>query len=224
MKLPVQQGTPEWFAARMGMATASAWKKAMTGAKEWSDTAMGYAMQIAAERIGGVDDDVQTAAMARGSALEGEALDLYEEETFVVVQRGTFHVHDSLPLACSPDAEILGDRYGIVEVKCMKVSKHAAVWHAGECPDEHMVQVQFNLWLTGADYCDFVSYHDGVPKHLQLCVVRVERSEEMILSIESRAKRFLQLVDSISAKLGADLWQPWHITNIQDNVVQGPVS
>jgi hypothetical protein len=217
MRIDVQQGTAEWFAARMGMATGSEWKKAMTGVKEWSDTAMGYAMQLAAERIGGVDEHIETPAMARGSALEADALDRYEEMRFTKVMRGTFHVHDTLALACSPDGELPD---GIIEVKCMKASKHAAVWHGNTCPDEHATQVQFNLWITGAGYCDFVSYHPGVPERLQLCVIRVERDDKAIAAIAERAQRFLALVDSISANLGASAWRPSH-TQLNADVIQG---
>jgi hypothetical protein len=210
MKIDIQQGTPEWFAARMGLATGSEWKKAMSGAKEWSDTAMSYAMQIAAERIGGTDEYIETPAMARGSALESDALDMYEESRFAKVLRGTFHVHERLALGCSPDGETHDG--GIVEVKCMKASKHAAVWHTEAVPDEHHVQVQFNLWLTGAAYCDYVSFHPGVPERLQMCVVRAYPFPEMIDAMQKRAERFLALVDSISDKLGATGWKPYHLT------------
>lgn len=209
-KTIILQGTPEWFMARRGLGTGSAWKNAM-GEKEWTDTAMSYAYQLAAERLGGEDEHLETPAMERGNINEGPALDEYEETLFRTVERRTFHIHDTLNLACSPDGELVdAGRRGIVEVKCMKSAKHLAVVHNKAVPKEHIVQVMFNLWITGADFCDFVSYHPSMRDDLRLCVVRVERHDAFISAMSLRAVKFLAMVDDMVRQRGGVEWQPYH--------------
>lgn len=212
----IEQGTPEWFSARRGLATGSAFKKAMatarTGGKDsFGQTAMDYALELAGERMGGEDEAVETLPMARGTSLEGEALTLYEDTMFNTVRRKLFYVHDSLRCAASPDGMFDEDgKTGVVEVKCMKSSKHAGCWYEQVVPAEHVIQVQFNLWITGADFCDFVSYHPSVREDMRLCVIRMPRSSDLITDISMRAIKFMAKVDEVSRQLGSADWKAYH--------------
>lgn len=204
----ITQHSPEWYAARMGIATASEAARilvrdASKGAATFGKAALEYALEIAAERLGGTDEAFASAAMERGTLLEGDALDAYEERTFREVHRGRFYLCDTMAFGCSPDGVTHdGKRLGTVEVKCMKRSKHAAVWISGKVPDEHYAQVQATMWNVEADFCDFVSYHPGVREDRQLCIVRVDRDAKFLEVFTPRLLRFLSIVEDYSTKLG----------------------
>lgn len=215
----IKQGTPEWHSARRGLATGSAWGKAMQSdatrkADAFGKGAMDYALEIAAERMGGEDENIETHAMVRGSSLEEEAIDTYENAMFNTVQRGSFYVHDTLACGASPDGVIVeGGKVGIVEVKCMKLSKHAACWVDQMPPQEHYAQMQFNMWLIGAEFCDFVSYHPTVKADMRLCVLQVQRDSAYITQIALRAVKFLEKVDQYARALGVADWVPFHVAH-----------
>jgi len=56
---------------------------------------------------------------------------------------------------------------------------------------------------TGAKWCDFVSFDPRVPEDLQLLVVRVERDQEYIDSMEVEVKQFLSEVLDLFNQLKA---------------------
>jgi hypothetical protein len=56
---------------------------------------------------------------------------------------------------------------------------------------------------TGAKWCDFVSFDPRVPEDLQLFVVRVERDQEYIDSMEVEVKQFLSEVLDLFNQLKA---------------------
>jgi hypothetical protein len=51
--------------------------------------------------------------------------------------------------------------------------------------------------VTGAKWCDFVSFDPRVPEDLQLVVVRVDRDQEYIDSMEAEVKQFLDEVKEL---------------------------
>jgi hypothetical protein len=57
--------------------------------------------------------------------------------------------------------------------------------------------------VTGAKWCDFVSFDPRVPDDLQLFIVRVERDDEYIAEMEKEVKEFLQEVDDLHKQLVA---------------------
>jgi hypothetical protein len=56
---------------------------------------------------------------------------------------------------------------------------------------------------TGAKFCDFVSFDPRLPEDLQLLVVRVERDQEYIDSMEVEVKQFLSEVLDLFNQLKA---------------------
>jgi hypothetical protein len=56
---------------------------------------------------------------------------------------------------------------------------------------------------TGAKFCDFVSFDPRLPEDLQLFVVRVERDQEYIDSMEVEVKQFLSEVLDLFNQLKA---------------------
>jgi hypothetical protein len=164
----LQQGTPEWFAARLGIPTASSFSRLITSTGARSKSLEGYAAELAAEVFAGksLDQfDGNNAWMERGKVLEAEAVELYQFITDADVQRVGFCTNDEATAGCSPDA-LVGDGGGL-EIKCLKAESHIAALHYyqkhGKCPSGYVQQVQGSLLVTGRAWWDLCFYHPDVP-------------------------------------------------------------
>jgi hypothetical protein len=111
-----------------------------------------------------------------------------------MVQRVGFLAHDELLAGCSPDGQV-GSYHGIVELKVPKSATHLRYLRAGGVPSDYAAQVTHNLWITGAQWCDFVSFDDRFPASLRLFVVRVQRVQADIDAYQLMARTFLSEVD-----------------------------
>ena len=99
---------------------------------------------------------------------------------------------------------------GIVEVKCLGAVKHAQCLLTGQPPKEFRYQMQFYMWGLGADFCDYVSYHPGMPERKRLKVVKVPRDEDVIALLAKRTEAILVQAATYSYDLGVRDWKPYH--------------
>lgn len=118
----------------------------------------------------------------------------YEALTGNLVRRTGFLVHPDLMAGCSVDGDV-DDFTGIVELKCPKSATHLGYLRTQALPPAHQPQVLHNLWITGAQWCDFVSFDDRFPPPLQLFCVRVPRVEFDVMAYEKTVRTFLAEVD-----------------------------
>jgi hypothetical protein len=148
--------------------------------------------RLALERLTGQpqEDAYVNADMQRGIDLEPVAFNAYEALTGVMVQRSGFLAHTELLVGCSLDGHV-GDFDGIVELKVPRSANHLRYLKGGVMPAEHMAQVTHNLWVTGAAWCDFMSFDNRFPGPLQVFRVRVPRDEKVIAAYEKEATAFL---------------------------------
>jgi hypothetical protein len=192
------QRSPEWFAARAGRLTGSkAWAAIdFTKTKGESAYRRDYRFQLMAERLSGLPepDGFINAEMQRGIDKEPEAVIAYQELTKSNVNLTGFLSHTSLMAGCSLDAHI-GNFEGIVEVKCPKTATHCKYLRMGGLPADYVAQVTHNLWISGAEWCDFVSYDDRLPANMRVFVHRVKRTDVNIPEYEAAALKFLEEVD-----------------------------
>ena len=56
--------------------------------------------------------------------------------------------------------------------------------------------MQAQMSVTGAKWCDFVSFDPRMPERSQLLVVNVHRDSEFILYMEAEIKQFLNEVEA----------------------------
>jgi predicted phage-related endonuclease len=91
---------------------------------------------------------------------------------------------------CSLDAFVSG-RKGIVEAKCPKSATHLEYLRTRKIPNDYYWQCLHNLWVSGADWCDFISYDEAFPEELQYLCVRLERDEAAIEAYAKLASTFL---------------------------------
>lgn len=194
-----EQRSPEWYAARAGRATGSNADCVMAQAKKGNEEAVtrrDYRVRLAVERIVGKsqEDDFLSADMRRGIELEPEAILSYEAFTGNLVRRTGFLTMTDHMVGCSLDFDV-NDFEGFGELKCPKAAIHIEYIRARRVPPPYVKQITHNLWVTDAQWCDFVSYNNEVPEHLQTFVVRAYRNEFDIAGYETALQRFLAEVN-----------------------------
>lgn len=192
------QRSPEWFAARLGRLTGSCAGDMLATIKSGEAAARrDLRTQLVTERLTGEipEPGFVSAEMQRGIDKEPDAFALYEAVTGLVARRTGFLSHNGLLVGCSLDGDV--DNFtGIVELKCPKSATHYGYLKANAVPANHMPQILHNLWVTGAQWCDFVSFDDRFPSGLQLFHQRVGRDETAIAEYEKKALAFLAEVDA----------------------------
>jgi hypothetical protein len=192
------QRSREWFSARAGRLTGSQAKDMLAQIKTGEAAARrDLRCKLVVERLTGIpqEDGYVNADMQWGIDQEENAFAAYEAHTGIVARRTGFLCSDSLMVGCSLDGDVDGFT-GIVELKCPKSATHLSYLREPRAPANHRAQILHNLWVTGAEWCDFVSYDPRFPEHLRLFVVRVPRVEIDILAYSKQAEVFLAEVDA----------------------------
>jgi hypothetical protein len=175
------QGSPEWYEARRGIATASEFAAIL--AKGQGKMRRAYMMRLAAERITGeVQVTYINRHMQRGRELEAEAREYYAWLAEAELQQVGFVRNGDV--GCSPDA--LVGAAGMVEVKTKLPALLLEAMISDGVPSEHWAQVQGGLWVCERQWCDLVCYWPGMPPH----IVRAERDEAYIAALATEVARF----------------------------------
>jgi predicted phage-related endonuclease len=195
-----EQRTPEWYVARAGRLTGSVADNILSTLKSGGEPAgrRDLRIQLAVERITGqaLDwDGFTSKEMQRGIDLEGPARSTYEAETGHIVRTTGFIIWETHPVGCSLDGDI-DDLTGILELKCPKSATHLSYLRDQRLPPAYVAQVTHNLWVTGAAWCDFVSFDDRLPQGLQYFRKRIGRAELDIPSYAIAATKFLAEVEA----------------------------
>lgn len=194
------QGSEEWFAARLGRATASRFSDILATTKTGpAASRANYMAQLVCERMTGkVEESFESTAMKWGTENEPFARMAYEAQTGLIVEETGFIQHPEMLAGASPDGLIGAD--GGFECKCPNTATHIETLLKG-MPAKHIPQVQGCMWLAGRKWWDFVSYDPRMPEKLQLYVQRIQRDEEYIVKLESAVMTFLLEVYSLVIEL-----------------------
>jgi hypothetical protein len=196
IRLDVEQGSGEWFAARLGLPTASCFDKILTSKTlKLSASADGYMHKLLAEQVLGVHlADESSGFMQRGQVMEKRAIGYYELQRDVETAPGGFILRDDRRAGCSPD-RFVGDD-GLLEIKVP-----AAATHIGYLLDEegigYRLQVQGQLWIAEREWCDTLSYHPDMPPAL----VRQERDDKVIDALAAAVDQFCNMMEEAKVKL-----------------------
>ena len=199
---PAQQGSGEWLAARSTRLTASNLSKVLTPAKlEYSKQADSLALVVAAARVFGVyEDSVSTFYTERGLELEEEAREAYSFLTGKKVRQIGLCITDDELFGASPDGLTgEGDDLEVLEIKCPSLAVHLSYLMAATVPTEYRLQVQGEMYATGAKEADFFSYYPGLPTLL----VKVYPDPRVQEAIALAVPKFEALVLEYVAKFEA---------------------
>lgn len=198
----IEQGSKEWLELRLGKVTAS--RIADVLAKGKSGEALSredYRYELVVQRLtGDPGESFTNAAMEWGTATEPQARIAYEAQADVFVEQVPFVLHPTIEwFGCSPDG-LIGDK-GLLEIKCPNSKTHIKYLNAGKPPAKYVPQMQCQMAVTGRQWCDFVSFDPRLPGDLQLFVVRLDRDEDYIKSMEVEVVKFLDEVATMYKQL-----------------------
>jgi hypothetical protein len=192
------QQSPEWFAVKRGVPSASDADKIVTPGGKLSSASAKYIHRLIADlydpEYGG--PSYQNAAMERGNRIEPEARRWLELELDQDIRQVGFCLTDDGRYGASPDG-LIGDA-GSLELKCPMPNTHVAYLMDGGLPDDYRPQVHAQLIVTGREYVQFVSYCPGLPPLL----VKV-RPDDYTKLLRSAITEFLDKYQEAKARIVA---------------------
>jgi hypothetical protein len=180
-----EQGSEEWFRARLGIPTASEFHTVMAKGRDGGDskTRRAYMLKLAGEVLTGeLMDSFSNGHTERGKEYEPDARNLYafmkdcEPQLVGFIRNGS--------KGCSPDS--LVDENGMVEIKTKLPHIQVDCLLSNRLPPEHKAQCQGALWVAEREWIDFVSYWPRLP----LFVIREYRDEEYIAKLAAAVDAF----------------------------------
>jgi putative phage-type endonuclease len=198
----IEQGSEEWFAQRLGKATASRIADIVAKTKAgYSTSRENYCVELALERITGKRQEFYTNdAMKWGTETEPLARAAYEAHTGNIVDEVAMIDHPVIHMSgASPDGLI--DHDGLIEIKCPNSATHIKTMLSGKPDSKYITQMMWQMACTNRKWCDFASFDPRFPAHLQLFVKRIERDDEMINELEASVSEFLDEVAAMVFQL-----------------------
>jgi putative phage-type endonuclease len=195
-----EQGSPEWFLARLGKVTASRFGDVMTKGRggKASKTSESYMAELISERLTGENKFFVSPAVSWGSDHEDDARDCYMWRTSNTVKKVGFATIGERPMI-GASSDGLVDEEGIVEIKCPYTSSnHVKTILSKEVPSEYVYQVQGQMWVLNKQWCDFVSYDPRMPETHRMIVIRVERDDEKIEALAERLDLFCERMEEMT--------------------------
>ncbi len=192
VEIDVEQGSEEWFQARLGLPTASHFSTVMATGRDddgVSLTRQQYLYRLAGEIITGrlAEETFRSRAMERGKEMEPEAVADYEARKGVQVRRVGLGINFSGLKRCgaSPDGLVGFD--GGIETKTMRPDLMIPLLTRGtRMPAEHRAQVQGNMLVWEREWWDFKIYYPGMPDF----TVRVSRDDAYIAELQNQIEIF----------------------------------
>ena len=199
----IAQRSAEWQALRLGRVCGShAAQMLATVQKGEAAGRRNLRAQLVLERLTGKPQErnFQSQAMTDGIEREDGALAKYEELSGRLTRIVGFVSHPTLMVGFSPDAAV-GEFEGLVEAKCPIPATHLDYIESGKVPGDYMKQITHGLWVTGAAWCDFISFQPDFPEEMRLRLVRVHRADVDLKDYEAKLRTFLAEVDQKIATL-----------------------
>ena len=180
-----EQGSPEWFAARAGIPTASQFSTVMASGRGGAEskTRRTYMLKLAGEIITGDPmDSFSNAHTERGHEMEPEARNFYAFRHDVDPQLIGFIRNGNA--GASPDS-LIGEN-GLLEIKTKLPHLLIDVTLRGEFPTDHKAQCQGQLWIAEREWIDLICYW---PK-MEPFIARAYRDEEYIKQLARAVDQF----------------------------------
>ncbi len=186
IKVKCEQGSPEWFAARAGVASTSNFDRIITASGRPSSQQDDYIYELAAEFVTGEKKSIKPSYwMERGTNMEPQAKARFMLEKDKKVEEVGFIYKDKKKLVgCSPDGLVDSDG---LEIKCPAPITHVSYLLQDGCPKQYLPQVQGSMWITGLHHWWFVSFHPDYPVKIEY----VERDKEWMAKLDEIMPAFL---------------------------------
>ena len=191
-----QQGSPEWYRARMGLPTASEFATILAKGRGGGErkTRRTYMLKLAGEILTGDPmENYTNAHMERGKIMEDEARNLYCFLRDADPNRVGFIVNG--PKGCSPDS-LIGEN-GMLEIKTQLPHLLIDTHLSDDFPSEHKAQCQGALWVAEREWIDIAIYWPKLP----LFIKRAFRDEQYIADLAGAVEVFNHELAEIVAKV-----------------------
>jgi len=205
----LEQGSTEWKMAKLGHVSASSIADVMAKGKSGeATTRKKYKVKLVAERLTNqIIESYSNSAMEWGVEQESFARQKYEALNNVLVDKTGFWLHPEIQwLGVSPDGLVNDD--GLIEIKCPNTTTHIDYILDDKVPTEYYKQIQCQLWVTGREWCDFISYDPRLPESRQLFIKRCNRDDAVITEMQLEVLEFLKEVDYLTKILTGEIeWQ-----------------
>lgn len=176
IKFDIEQRSEAWYAIKCGRVTGTRFSALV--AKETTKTYKDLVADITTEIITGrMEETYSNEIMERGIETEPYARREYENIFDVKVEQCGFIIPDEDGkyhewIGISPDGLI---ENGLLEIKCPLMKTHLNYISSGKLPAEYRYQVQGQLFVTGLEFCDFMSHVEGMKPF----IIRVEPDKEL---------------------------------------------
>lgn len=175
-----EQRTPEWFAAKKGVISASEAKTVLMGKSTKGRRLYVERLADDLEGIPNFEDEESPPWFIDGIYYESWARGWYQFKYDVDVEETGFAVHDDYQwIGCSPDG-LVGE-HGLIEIKYRKslttFKKHASI---NNRPAD-FPQMQMQMFVTDRLWCDYINYWRSDDQELeQGHVQRIYRDQSYI--------------------------------------------
>lgn len=199
--LDVEQGSPEWLEARLGLPTASEMHCLLSDGRvcpPFGQGALSLADALVAERFTGLsarkfEGNEHT---ERGHVVEPIAVQAYIDSGHALAQDVfTAGIMLDKGVGASPDRLIGTD--GGLEIKSKHAKGMMTLLRNSKVDSAHITQVQINMWVSGRKWWDYFVYCDGLPPFFQ----RFEPDAKIHKKLDERVPQFLALLDELEQAL-----------------------
>jgi len=180
------QGTDEWHETRKGKFGGTDAALFLVKGKNADEIGAGLASEIYA-KIGELfdqdSDSYLSPAMQRGIELEPVARDSYERDQLCEVTEVGYVSYGDY-FGCSPDGLVGQD--GLIEIKCPMGKEFTRLVLTGQIDAGHLAQMQWNMFVTGRSWCDYVVFHPNFAAGLM--VIRIPKDAVTHQVFETKTK------------------------------------
>lgn len=189
-----EQQSELWHESRCGRVTGTRFSALCAGesTKEYKNLLTNIVCEII---TGKQEETYSNAIMEKGIETEPIARACYESLFDIEVKTVGFIIPDQESkyhewIGISPDG-LLPDN-GILEIKCPLMRTHFEYIEAGRLPAEYRHQVQGQLFVTGFEYCHFMSYVDKMKPF----IIPVYPDFELFKEFERRLDILIEQVEN----------------------------
>ena len=192
----MKQGSNSWNEVRRGKITSTGFAKVLSTR---GNTRLNYMRELILERkTGVVAESFSNEAMEWGTQTEPMARAYYEKVRNCQVKQVGFI--DYVPksevgriefgnyVGVSPDG-LVGDD-GCIEIKCPNSKTHLDYIAKNVFPKKYEPQAQGILWVTGRDWCDFISFDPRVKEH-PFWFITIRRDQDYINKLAAAVSVFI---------------------------------
>jgi len=207
----IEQGSSDWLKMKLGVISASNAKYLL--GKRTADGRATYMASLIAQVCTGVSPELSAKPLQWGKDNEQSARSAYEfEKDESVLTLPFIYAHD-YRVGCSPDFLSVTTKSG-GELKCpFNSENHIKFLCFDDVKKEYYAQVQFSLWVTGADFWAFGSYDPRMKKN-QLATTIFEPDTAMFERFLEETSYFIAEMDEKLERLEVKFGDQWAMVTV----------